>query len=74
MRYKIYEGSVSGHCCFEYTILDLEEYVMYSHSKRKWFENVCELFTKEHAELVCCQLNNGYFDYIDYYYEEGDEE
>ena len=46
MRYIVQEGSVSGHCCFEFTIIDTKK-----------DSNIGECFEKEDAELICNALN-----------------
>jgi len=57
-NYKVVEGSHSGHCCFEASVLDM--------SKPKYhcddvnmerdpidYECVCECFSIEDANLIC---------------------
>lgn len=46
-RYEVQPGSDSGHCCFEYTVVDTR------------FEGitVCECFEEGDALLVCKALN-----------------
>ena len=51
-RYKILEGSKSGHCCFDFTVIDTEV-IMHGDPM-----TICECFNKEDAELVCTALNN----------------
>lgn len=48
-RYKIVEGSESGHCCFEFSVIDTQN--------KELFEPICETYTKRHAELICNCLN-----------------
>ncbi len=55
MRYQVIEGSVTGHCCFEATVVDTSRlntagYVRYS-------EIVCECYSMEDAQLICDALN-----------------
>ena len=45
-RYYVIDGSESGHCCFEYTVMDATK-----------DEQVCECFDINHAELICSALN-----------------
>lgn len=53
-RYKILDGSDSGHCCFEYTVIDTSKPQSWDKDR---YELVCETFTKEDAELICNCLN-----------------
>lgn len=58
MRYKIVEGSQSGHCCFDWTIVDTTDPVMmHGHQYEGQFEPVCECFNEEDAQLVVDALN-----------------
>lgn len=53
-RYIIVKGSVSGHCCFDYSIVDSEQ------KEQDWgVDNkvICETFYKEDADLICNSLN-----------------
>ena len=54
-RYIIVDGSVSAHCCFEYTIVDTlegkEDYGDY------WKKSTCETFERAEAEIICDSLN-----------------
>lgn len=54
-RYIIVDKSVSGHCCFEYTIIDTaagkEDYGDY------WKRSMCETFDRTEAEIICDALN-----------------
>ena len=54
-RYKVEEGSDSGHCCFEYTVLDTEAPVVIN--AYQGLKVVCECFDKSCAGLVCDALN-----------------
>ena len=47
MQYKIYEGGASGHCCFNYTIVDTEN----------CNTNVCEVFELNDAIKICRGMN-----------------
>ena len=53
MRYQVIEGSKSGHCCFDATVVDT------SHVKGSelYSEVVCECFSMENAQLICDALN-----------------
>jgi len=56
MRYKVIEDSQSGHCCFDWTVVDTETpHSVYA--SLGLFEAVCECFEKEQAKLVCAALN-----------------
>lgn len=53
-RYKIIDGSESGHCCFDATVVDTQT----PHSVyRDEFHCVCECFDTEDAEKICAALN-----------------
>lgn len=61
-RYRVIDGSVSNHCCFEYTVVDsaveMSDYNHYYLSKYGYiFEVLAECYTKEDAERVCDALN-----------------
>lgn len=62
MRYKIYEGSASGHCCFEYTILDTQVYESIAgrpDDQVGYFKSLCETFDENSAIQICLSLNGG---------------
>lgn len=46
-RFIVVEESVSGHCCFEYSVIDTEE------SKK----TMCETFNRNEALIICKALN-----------------
>ena len=54
-RFIVIDGSLSAHCCFDYTIVDTragkEDYGDY------WKRTMCECFEKEEAEMICQALN-----------------
>ena len=53
-RFIILEDSDSGHCCFEYSILDTKK------TNEVWLkkhESICETFDIESAESICKALN-----------------
>jgi len=62
-RYQLVEGSISGHCCFEFTIFDTNEPEMYGdeHYKdskgRFHYKNICECFDLESATMILKTLN-----------------
>lgn len=45
MKYHIEEGSHSGHCCFDYTVMEGESVL-------------CECFAKSDADTILAALNN----------------
>lgn len=49
-RYQVRAGSVSGHCCFEATVVDTA-------SQDVETENVCECLRTEHALMIAAALN-----------------
>jgi hypothetical protein len=63
-RYKIVDGSLSAHCCFEATVVDTTkpeivngEHYKNIHDHQLQYEPVCECFTREDAEVICNALN-----------------
>lgn len=62
-RYAIYTGSMSNHCCFEFTVYDsTKPYLIggehYKDSSGQYhYEPMCECYTREDAELICNALN-----------------
>jgi hypothetical protein len=63
MRYQLSEGSQSGHCCFDWTVIDTKTpHIIgkgqYRNSKGELeWEGVCECFEKKEAERICEALN-----------------
>lgn len=58
MRYKVVTGSQSCHCCFEYTVVDTQSpYMIGDKQYKNQFDQVCECFEKEHADMICNALN-----------------
>jgi len=63
MRYKVVEGSESGHCCFDATVVDTEqprfhyapEHPQYMKQMGLW---ICECFEVEEANMICDVLND----------------
>lgn len=53
-RYQVVDGSVSGHCCFEATVVD-------THTPHQVYRDlhalVCECFDREDAEKIASALN-----------------
>jgi hypothetical protein len=67
MRYQIYNGSQSRHCCFEYTVVDTTKPDMIGGKQYKdpscaggqyHYETICECFSHEDAVIVCKALNS----------------
>jgi hypothetical protein len=54
-RFQVSEGSQSGHCCFKWTVLDMERPV--DINSYHGHEAVCECFDKESADLIAKALN-----------------
>jgi hypothetical protein len=50
MRYQVIDYSVSGHCCFEYTVVDMA-------TGCDAYKSVCECFSRAAAEQVARALN-----------------
>lgn len=63
-RFQIIDRSVSEHCCFEFTVVDMTKPDMigdkqFIHPKHgPQFESICECFEKEAAEWVANALNH----------------
>jgi len=51
-RYKVVEGSESGHCCFEATVVDTQ-----TPNPMFYNELVCECFDMERAQKIADTLN-----------------
>lgn len=61
-RYIVVEGSVSGHCCFEWTVADLSKPTLingehYSPKGVPQYWNICECFDEEDAAAIASALN-----------------
>lgn len=60
-RYKVIEGSVSYHCCFDATVVDTYQASCSSayRTERYGFDfvQVCECFELEDAQRICDALN-----------------
>lgn len=55
-RYKVLVGSQSGHCCFDYTVVDtLKPHPVYA--SQGLFDAICETFREEEAHAVARALN-----------------
>jgi hypothetical protein len=63
-RYKVVDGSQSGHCCFDVTIVDTTipkiiagEHWRNSDTGELEYQAVCECFEEKDAEVICAALN-----------------
>jgi hypothetical protein len=54
LRFIIIKGSLSHHCCFDYTIVDTKEGKV---EGDYWKKSMCETFNREEAEIICNALN-----------------
>lgn len=65
MRYQIYKGSQSAHCCFDATVVDTtkphiidgEHYKDPGADGQYHYGVMCECFRAEDAEMICDALN-----------------
>lgn len=63
MRYKIFEGSQSAHCCFVSTVVDTMKpdvangQHLKSDDGQLRYEPLCECFDRDNAERICAALN-----------------
>jgi hypothetical protein len=58
MRYEAREGSQSGHCCFEATVVDATKPTVYNGEQfEDHCESICECFSMEDAEKIAKALN-----------------
>ncbi len=53
-RFIVINDSISGHCCFEYTVVDTRG-IQDDDTPGK---TMCETFGKDEANLICDALNN----------------
>ncbi len=57
-RYIVVDESVSGHCCFEYSIVEASTKIWDDVFKRYFYDNpICETYEQEDAQLICKLLN-----------------
>jgi len=52
-RFIVIEESASYHCCFQYSVIDTQK----GNDGETWDKNICEIFEKEEALLICYLLN-----------------
>lgn len=60
MRYKILKESASGHCCFDFTVIDTDVV-----NKSGCYDWLCECFEEEGAIRICESLNGGSHEFAD---------
>lgn len=57
-QYVAIKGSASGHCCFDWTVVDTAKPLIIGGKRYKdESESVCECFDKESADLIAAALN-----------------
>jgi hypothetical protein len=57
-RFIVVDGSQSGHCCFQVTVVDTTKPVMIGGKHYNGeFEPMCECFDSEIAEAIAAALN-----------------
>ena len=57
-KYIVVDKSVSGHCCFEYSVVDDTQKEWSEDFKCYFYGNpFCETYEQEAAELICKLLN-----------------
>jgi hypothetical protein len=64
MRFKVTEGSRSGHCCFNWSVVDTTKPAMFgpdyyrdSGTGAVQYEATCECFHEAHAKMIADALN-----------------
>ena len=61
-RYKIIPGSQSGHCCFEFTVVDTDRPWFnargepFTDEGEQLYEAICECYDEADAKRVCDAL------------------
>lgn len=56
-RFLIIEESLSAHCCFGYTVIDITVGTWGYEDYMYWNSSICETFNKEEAVMICYALN-----------------
>jgi hypothetical protein len=61
-RYKVLDGSQSGHCCFDATVVDTTKPTIirgkpWPNAENPQYKAVCECFDSDAAELIAKTLN-----------------
>lgn len=63
-RFRVIEGSRSGHCCFDWSVVDTHEPTMFGPDHYRdqrtgevQYKMICECFQKEHADTIANALN-----------------
>lgn len=62
MRYRVVEGSQSGHCCFDFTVVDTDRPEIiggkpYVVDGVPHYEAICECFGREDADAIAAAMN-----------------
>lgn len=59
MRYIVVDGSDTGHCCFDATVLDTTKPQLSGDGRvlPGRYEQVCECFEREAADMIADALN-----------------
>ena len=57
IRYWVVEESVSGHCCFSASVVDLSHPMLNNGRFLGYFFCICECFDQTDAELIAAALN-----------------
>lgn len=55
VRYAVREGSLSGHCCFAFTVVDTSKVEVLNAYRSE--EKLCECWSKEDADKIVAALN-----------------
>lgn len=58
-RYAVIPGSVSAHCCFDFTVVDTHFPTLCNGVKLREYTTVCECFDEEDAKKIVAALNRG---------------
>lgn len=57
-RYKVIEGSQSGHCCFQFTVVDTQNpTLIHGEHYKGQYEAICECFDEDDAKIIVGALN-----------------
>lgn len=61
-RFQVVDGSQSGHCCFEHTVIDTSRPVVYHgvpfvDDGQQRYTSVCECFGRTEADMIAASLN-----------------
>jgi len=57
-KYIVVDESVSGHCCFKYSVVDDTQKEWNEDFKRYFYgDPICETYEQADAQLICKLLN-----------------